>query len=180
MYLHSLHFTAWVQSPVGVSMWVQFSTWDPTTIYLYIYVSCILCMGPILCIGQCHQYYLHFPAWAQLPMWWPFCTKDTVPTTMYLNSLYSLCGLNSLCGSPPPIFPAFPYMGSILCMVTFCTKDTVPFTCTYIPNILYFGPILSVGPNHQYSLCFPVWLHSLHGDLFALRSSPHHLPMHIL
>ena len=135
MYLHSLHFTVWVHSLLGDLSALRILSPPP-----YTYIPCILCVGPILYIGPHHQYSLHFPALA------PYTT------TICLNSLCFLHGSSPLHWSLSPIFPVFPCVGSIPCMVTiFALRTLSPPPYTYIPCIL------CMGPHHQYSLCFPVW-----------------------
>ena len=64
MYLHSLHFTVWVHSLLGDLF--ALTTLSPPP---YTYIPCILCVGPILCMGPQYQYSLCFPEWAPFPVW---------------------------------------------------------------------------------------------------------------
>ena len=103
---------------------------------------------------------------------WPFCTKGTIPTIMYLHLLHFILWVSIPCMAPyhshVPPFTVFHCVGSIPCKADlFALRALSPPPCTYIHYISLEGC--------QFPECdptTPMYLHSIPcmGDLFTLRA----------
>ena len=153
IYIHCIHW-------IHCTAWVYFTLWIPTT-PMYLHSLCLL--------HSLHGFN-------------SLCGSPLVPYT-YIHCIHCIYCIHSLhpihcMGSPPPVFTACTVWTPFPAWITFLHLWTLsPPPYTYIYCILH-------GSNSLHGVT-TTNIHCVHcmdsipcmGNLFALTSSPHHLPM---